>query len=107
MQHLKKHQDQHCQKPRLQIKVIFWKSETLLLMLNPCLRMQHLKRYQDHLTLSFTNPVHALMLKLFPWQAQAKRVKHSIAGIQQVQALATHDFVQEEEALQASASQQG
>lgn len=57
--------------------------------LNPfwcvCVFVQYLKKYQDHLSLAFTNPVYALALKLFPWQSKIKEAKRSIAGMQQVQ----------------------
>lgn len=54
--------------------------------------MQNLKRYQDHLSLTFTNPVYALTLKLFPWLAQVKEIKKSITGIQQVQDNDSHHY---------------
>ena len=46
--------------------------------------MQHIKDYQDHLTLAFTNPAYALLLYLFPWHPKAKRAKRSIAEIKKV-----------------------
>lgn len=61
------------------------KSRPDLCHLNPLWRMQNLKRYQDHLSLTFTNPIYALTLKLLPWLSQVKEIKKSMTGIQQVQ----------------------
>ena len=35
------------------------------------------KEQQDHLALAVTNPVYALLLKLWPWHPKAKRNQHN------------------------------
>ena len=52
--------------------------------MSQCWCMQHMKRYQDHLTLVFTNPIYALFLKLCPWQKGAKESKLSALNIHKV-----------------------
>ena len=37
--------------------------------------MQHLKKYQDDLTVAFTNPLFAVLLWVCPWHPRAKQAK--------------------------------
>lgn len=46
--------------------------------------MQHLKKYQDDLTVAFTNPLFALLLWLCPWHPRAKQAKATFLELTKV-----------------------
>jgi len=46
--------------------------------------MQHLKKYQDDLTVAFTNPLFALLLWLYPWHPRAKQAKATFLELTKV-----------------------
>ena len=46
--------------------------------------MQHLKKYQDDLTVAFTNPLFAVLLWVCPWHPRAKQAKATFLHLTKV-----------------------
>ncbi len=46
--------------------------------------MQHLKKYQDDLTVVFTNPLFAVLLWVCPWHPRAKQAKATFLHLTKV-----------------------